>query len=51
MRRHVPWWVLALLFIVLPVVEIYVLIQIGQAIGAWWTVLAAGRRRLRRAAG
>jgi UPF0716 protein FxsA len=39
MRRRVPWWVLALLFVVLPVVEIYVLIQIGQAIGAWWTVL------------
>jgi UPF0716 protein FxsA len=39
MRRRVPWWVLALLFVVLPVVEIYVLIQIGQAIGAWWTIL------------
>jgi UPF0716 protein FxsA len=39
MRRRIPWWVLALLFVVLPVVEIYVLIQIGQAIGAWWTVL------------
>jgi UPF0716 protein FxsA len=39
MRRHVPWWLLALLFVVLPVVEIYVLIQIGQVIGAWWTVL------------
>ena len=38
-RRRVPWWVLALLFVVLPVVEIYVLIQIGQTIGAWWTVL------------
>jgi len=38
MRRRVPWWVLALLFIVLPVVEIFVLIQIGQTIGAWWTV-------------
>jgi len=38
MRRRVPWWVLALLFIVLPVVEIYLLIQIGQTIGAWWTV-------------
>jgi UPF0716 protein FxsA len=31
--------VLALLFIVVPVVEIYLLIQVGQAIGAWWTVL------------
>ncbi len=39
MRRRIPWWVLALLFIVLPVVEIYILIQIGQAIGAWWTIL------------
>jgi UPF0716 protein FxsA len=38
-RRRVPWWVLALLFDVLPVVEIYVLIRIGQTIGAWWTVL------------
>jgi UPF0716 protein FxsA len=39
MRRLVPWWVLALLFVVVPVLEIYVLIQVGQAIGAWWTVL------------
>ncbi len=38
MRRRVPWWVLALLFVVVPVIEIYVLIQIGQVIGAWWTV-------------
>ena len=38
MRRRVPWWVLVLLFVVRPVVEIYVLIQVGQAIGAWWTV-------------
>jgi UPF0716 protein FxsA len=39
MRRWVPWWVLALLFVVVPVVEIYLLIQVGQTIGAWWTVL------------
>jgi UPF0716 protein FxsA len=41
----VPWWVLALLFIVVPVLEIYLLIQVGQTIGAWWTVallVAAG---------
>ena len=44
MRRRVPWWVLALLFVVLPVVEIYLLIQVGQVIGAWWTS-AADRRR------
>lgn len=39
MRRWLPWWVLALLFIGLPVLEIYLLIQVGQTIGAWWTVL------------
>lgn len=39
MRRLVPWWVLALLFVVVPVAEIYLLIQVGQVIGAWWTVL------------
>ena len=39
MRRRVPWWVLALLFVVLPIVEIYVMIQVGQVIGAWWTIL------------
>lgn len=38
-RRLVPWWVLALLFVVLPMVEIYLLIQVGQVIGALWTVL------------
>jgi len=26
-------------FLVIPIVEIYVLIQVGQVIGAWWTVL------------
>lgn len=30
--------ILVLAFIVVPVVEIYVIIQIGQVIGAWWTV-------------
>jgi UPF0716 protein FxsA len=29
---------LILLFIVVPIVEIYVIIQVGQAIGALWTV-------------
>jgi UPF0716 protein FxsA len=29
---------LLLLFIVVPIVEIYVIIQVGQAIGALWTV-------------
>jgi UPF0716 protein FxsA len=44
-RKWIPWWVLALLFVVVPVIEIYLLIQVGDAIGAWWTVallIAAG---------
>lgn len=32
-------WVLVLAFIVVPLVEIYVLIQVGQVIGVWWTIL------------
>ena len=32
-------WVLFALFIVVPLVEIYVIVQVGQAIGAWWTIL------------
>ena len=39
MRRWIPWWVLVLAFVVVPVAEIYLLIQVGQVIGAWWTVL------------
>ena len=31
--------VLALIFLIVPIVEIYVLIQVGQVIGALWTVL------------
>jgi UPF0716 protein FxsA len=39
MRRLVPWWVLVLVFVVLPILEIYILVRIGQVIGAWWTLL------------
>ncbi len=39
MRRWLPWWVSVLLFIGLPVLEIYLVIQVGQVIGAGWTVL------------
>jgi UPF0716 protein FxsA len=31
--------VLFTVFIVVPILEIYVIIQVGQVIGAWWTVL------------
>ncbi|MCW2762657.1 MAG: FxsA family protein [Marmoricola sp.] len=38
-RRGFPWWLLVVAFVVVPLVEIYVIIQIGQVIGAWWTIL------------
>jgi UPF0716 protein FxsA len=38
-RRGWPWWLLVAAFIVVPIVEIYVIIQVGQAIGPWWTIL------------
>jgi len=38
-RRRSWGWLLFVAFLVVPVVEIYVLIQVGQVIGAWWTVL------------
>lgn len=38
-RRRSTRWVLFVLFIVMPLVEIYVLVQVGQVIGAWWTIL------------
>ena len=39
-RRRRSWlgWLLVGLFIVVPLVEIYVIIQVGQAIGPWWTI-------------
>jgi UPF0716 protein FxsA len=31
--------VLAVLFVLVPLVEIYTILQVGQVIGVWWTVL------------
>ena len=39
MRRRGPWSLLFVAFLVVPIVEIYLLIQVGQVIGPWWTVL------------
>src|ERR1700710_212215 len=33
-----PFLLLLGLFVVVPILEIYVIIQVGQAIGAWWTI-------------
>ena len=38
-RRRPITWFLVIAFVVVPLVEIYVLIQVGQVIGAWWTIL------------
>ena len=38
-RWHLPRWALLLAFVVVPLVEIYVIIKIGQVIGPWWTIL------------
>lgn len=37
-RRRITAAIL-LAFLLVPIAEIYVLIQIGQVIGAWWTIL------------
>jgi UPF0716 protein FxsA len=36
---RLPAWLLVVAFIVVPLVEIFVLIQVGQVIGAWPTIL------------
>jgi len=38
-RRRFPWWLLVAAFIVVPILEIYVIIQVGQVIGAAWTIV------------
>ena len=38
MNRRFPWGLLLLAFITMPILEIYVIIQVGQVIGAWWTI-------------
>ena len=38
-RRSATAWLLIAAFIVVPILEIYVIIQVGQVIGAWWTIV------------
>jgi len=37
-RRRLWPWLLFTAFVVVPLVEIYVVIQVGQTIGPWWTI-------------
>jgi UPF0716 protein FxsA len=38
-RRRFRWGLVVAAFVLVPLVEIYVIIQVGQVIGAWWTIL------------
>ncbi len=38
MRRVFPWWLLLAAFVLVPLAEIYVIVQVGQVVGAWWTI-------------
>lgn len=38
-RRGRIGWLVVLMLVVVPLAEIYVLIQVGQVIGPWWTIL------------
>jgi UPF0716 protein FxsA len=38
-RRRLTTAALFVAFVVVPLIEIYVLIQVGQVIGPWWTIL------------
>ena len=43
-RRPRTRWVLLFLFVLLPLTELFVVVQVAQEIGAWWTIalLVAG---------
>ena len=38
-RRSLRMWVLVAAFVIVPIIEIYVIIRVGQTIGPWWTIL------------
>ncbi len=39
MRRRVPWGLIGVLFVIVPLVEIYLVVKAGQTFGLGWTVL------------
>ncbi len=38
-RRRLAVWLLLVAFVAVPLIEIYVIVRVGQVIGAWWTIL------------
>lgn len=39
MRGRVPWGLVAVAFVLVPLLEIFLIVQAGQAIGIGWTIL------------
>ena len=38
-RRRGPWWwLLVVAFVTVPLIEIWAILQVGRAIGPWWTI-------------
>lgn len=37
-RRRWPVWLLVAAFVAVPLLEIWTILQVGQVIGAWWTI-------------
>ena len=38
-RRRGPWWwLLVAAFVVVPLLEIWTILQVGRVIGPWWTI-------------
>lgn len=38
-RRRLSVWAMLIAFVLVPLAEIYVIVQVGQVIGAWWTIV------------
>ena len=45
-RRRSLWSLLLVAFVLVPLVEIFVIVQVGQVIGRWWTILLLVLERL-----
>jgi UPF0716 protein FxsA len=37
-RRGAWWWLVVAAFVIVPLVEIWTILQVGQAVGPWWTI-------------
>ena len=37
-RRRVPLWLVVALFVAMPLLEIWTILQAGRVVGPWWTI-------------